>query len=131
MAMTKREKEEMESLRQQLREAVAFRFTEDVKPDVPPPEGGSGRLSVGFQFRLGGLRVYSSRELVEALPSCSSCVGHGYGTTKETTTQNPWWMYSSKLLALRAARRELEKQYSRALASVDEQIEKELWRVST
>lgn len=47
MAMNKKEHAEMESLREQLRIAKAFRFTDPVLPDVPVPVDGYSHADAG------------------------------------------------------------------------------------
>jgi hypothetical protein len=117
MAMNKKEQAEMERLRDELRLAKALRFTEAVKPDVIPPESFSG-LVKGFLYNA----YYAEPRVV---PACSSSTSHGWGRDDKTTTQQPRSLYSTRLLALRACRHDLEKQCAKLLAEIDRQIENE------
>jgi hypothetical protein len=120
MAMNKKEQAEMERLRDELRLAKALRFTEKVEPDVPIPESFSG-LAKGFLYNS-----YLAEPRV--VPACSSSVSHGWGNSDRTTTQQPRRLYSTRLLALRACRHDLEKQCAKLLADIDAQIENETTR---
>lgn len=114
MAMTKKEREHLESLERQLREARALRFTEDVPPDVEPPEKCSLPLSRGFLFNS------YNRSITKA---CSSSIHHcGYDDLK-TTTQGSRRLFSTELRACKAMRRELELQFAKELAEIDAKIE--------
>lgn len=114
MAMTKSEKAYVQSLERQL----SFCFTPDVKPDVPPPTG------VG-QYTSGWI-VLGSGEHARAERAWSSAVSHGWGTDKPgprmSASQNAIWLYSSKSLALRAARRVIEEHAATLLYRIDQQI---------
>lgn len=115
MAMTKKEQAEMEDLKRQLAIAKAFRFTNPVNKDVAPPSGGWGStLSTGWVFNS-----YTKKVDV----ACSSQVHHAIGKTDKTSTQNPIWMFSSKLLALKALRHDLERKFAEELANIDKMIE--------
>lgn len=114
--MTKKEQAEMESLREQLRIAKSFRFTEKVEPDVIPPTYGQ-TLTRGWTFN-----DYTG----EVVKGCSSSVHHGYEQDEKTTEQGPLWLYSSKALALKAARNCIERKFAKELANIDALIEQEL-----
>jgi hypothetical protein len=117
MTMNKKELAAIESLREQLRIERALRFTPDVEPDVPIPDGYGDKLSKGFTFNAWqGVRVE---------PACSSSNFHAAGRTDQTTTQQGKRLFSTRLLALRAGRRELELTLARMLADVDAAIEHE------
>lgn len=124
MAMSKAEAKAMADLKEELLVAKAFRFTEEVKPDIPKPSYSSpDGLTVGWsEWHHEGVR---------AEPSCSSSVYHAVGRTDRTTTHDGIAQYSTKLLALRAGRHHLEKKYARTLATVDKQIEYELSKGNT
>lgn len=115
MAMTKKEQAEMEQLRKDLRLARALRFTEPVSPNVKPPSS-SGELTKGW-IPLG------TYESMRAAPACSSSGGHGWDTQEKTYSQGSRWLFSTKLLALKAGRNEIERQCAAALARIDEEIE--------
>jgi hypothetical protein len=112
MAMNKSEQERMRSLEKQLAVAKAFRFTEAIEPDLPIPERG---MVNGWMYH-----VYHGLTVEKA---CTDSVHHHFGGWNRTSTQRPMRLYSSELLALRAGRHELEKQYAESLAEVDRHIE--------
>lgn len=114
--MTKKETAEIDSLREQLRLAKSLRFTDAVAPDVMPPDNYS-KLSKGFLFN-----IYGEGRVV---PACTSGTSHNFGSDDKTTTQQPRALYSTRLLALRALRHEMEQDCARRLANIDRQIEVE------
>lgn len=122
MAMNKREKVQFENA---IREAAlnrALRWSEpEQEPDVPIP-GYMDDLSRGWMPKDYYIR---SDHRDYAWPACSSNAGHGTGWAK-TTTQRPVELYSTKLLALRAARAKAEKQFAKILAEIDHEIQKEI-----
>lgn len=121
--MNKKETAAFEQLQQELRLAKALRFTEPVSADVPPPssnERGS-RLTVGYDY-AGAAGTAGGR--VEVACSSSNC--HALGRTDKTTSQGSRALYSTKLLALRALRNEIEQGCAARLAAIDKQIEHEL-----
>lgn len=113
MAMTKKEREQMEAL---LTECALYR-TQDIKPDVAPPANGSGEISVGWHYNAYKIHVDQG---------CSSSYSHSIRSIKETDSQRPRWFFSTRLLALRAMRREIELKAARELRRVDQMIEEEL-----
>jgi hypothetical protein len=115
MAMTKAEKARLDELENQLRIAKAFRFTDEVRPDVMPP-ARSNDLAKGFLFND------YTREVAVA---CTSSVYHAYGQDDRTTTQRARCLYSTRLRALRALRHSVEKIVSEQLAEIDREIEAE------
>lgn len=125
MAMNKREREEMEALRRQIREARAMRFTGDYPPDVPPPEK-SGELSRGWFPRAYFSGIGPTGLEFDAERACSSAVNHSVGRDDNTTTQGAKRLYSTRLRALLAGRRGLELRCARMLAHADSVIEKEI-----
>ena len=118
MAMTKKELAEMGELKKKLAIALAFRRTEKIERDVPPPSHDApfSTLSKGWDSHAyDGVSVWEG---------CSSLSSHGRGWS-QTSSQNPRWLYSSKVKALKAARWELEEIYADILAAVDREIAKE------
>jgi len=112
MPMTRAEKAEMQFLRDQLALERALRWTAAVEPDVPPPDGVTvtrGWLPLGEQ---------SDRPRVEI--ACSSAVFHGIGT--HITSQGARSLYSTRLLALRGLRHQVEVHVAGILARIDAQI---------
>lgn len=121
MAMNKKEHAEMESLREQLRIAKAFRFTGPVLPDVPVPVDGYSHADAvnGYGFNDHTATVYET---------CSTCISHSrWGHSDKTTSwaQQGISQYSTRLLALRGLRNAIEKKVARQLADIDEQISRE------
>ncbi len=121
--MNKKEQAEMDSLRDQLRIAKALRFTEDVLPDVmaPLPSEPGHRLTKGYL-----IAAYAGWDGDKVVPACSSSVYHNFGSQEKTSSQGSRALYSTRLLALRGLRHEVEKQVASRLASIDKKIEQEL-----
>ncbi len=119
MAMTKAEKQHLQDLERQLREAKALRFTDPVEVDLPPPDNFRA-LSKGWSFWVPTVYLRHNSPRVEK--ACSSSISHGTGWEK-VCSQNPRWLYSTELLAWKAARREAEEETARLLAYIDERIE--------
>lgn len=115
MAMTKKEKAELERLQNELEIAKAFRRTEEVLPDVQPP-GTWGGLSQGWHFNCHAEKVSIA---------CSSSTSHAIGRNDKTQSQNPIKLYSTRLLALKAMRYSMECDFAKKLAKVDSEIAKE------
>lgn len=126
MAMTKAEKKQLEDAARlveiaqtETRITKALRWTEPKqKPDLLPPSGygAINKLINGWSYNT------HSRSVAKA---CSSSISHHYGGWDKTTTQNPKSLYSTKLLALKALRAELEREFAVALCNIDNQIKEE------
>jgi len=118
MAMSKKEQQLLAECQQQLRLAKALRFTELVYPDVPIPDRWNRHLVKGWLYAgsAGSFRVDVA---------CSSCTSHAFGRDDGVTQQEPQALYSSRLLALKAARNALEQQCASWLARLDTEIENE------
>lgn len=112
MAMTKKEQQRLADLEQQLREAKAFRFTEAVATDRPPPPSFDS-LVKGFTFN-----DYND----EISKACTSSNSHCPYSDEETTSQRPLHLYSTQLLALRALRHQVELKCAKRLAEIDRRI---------
>lgn len=117
MAMTRKEKEYVLTLEHELRISRALRFTSKIEPDVKIPSSLEG-ISKGYLFNS-----YIENPRVER--SCSSCVSHSFGNDDKTSSQGARMLYSSKILALKALRHELEIKCAEKLAMVDKWIEDE------
>lgn len=115
MAMTKKEKEALEAALT----AAALRTTTDVAADVPPPSDSRDGLTKGW------LPIAERSDYPRVEPACSSSVYHGRGQQNETTSQGARSLYSTKLLALKALRRAVEKHCADRLRAVDRMIEAE------
>ena len=120
MAMTKKEVGAFEKMADDLRLAKALRWTEPVVPDVDIPSQENYELSTGWLYNayMGG-SGYSPR--IE--PACSSRVGHGFGRNDNTSSQGARRLFSTRLLALRACRADVEWQCAVKLAEIDRLIE--------
>jgi hypothetical protein len=121
MAMTKKEREAHEKALHEARVLGALRWSAPVSPDVAPPTGA---------YHSKGWIVYASYGHHRVEPAVSSSVSHGTGTSGKTTTQGCRWLYSTKLLALKAARHEQEKLTAAMLARIDADIAAEMAAVS-
>ncbi|RTL26402.1 MAG: hypothetical protein EKK55_07885 [Rhodocyclaceae bacterium] len=122
MAMTKKEREELESLREQLRIAKALRFTEPVERDVMPPEKSG--MTTGWDFNDYTALVDGYNFISELW---SKAVSHGSMPYREFRgSQGCVRLFSSKLLALRACRHAVEQKAAKRLADIDKMIEDEL-----
>lgn len=115
--LNKEQQAELDRLRRALAVALAWRRTEPVERDVPPPTSGAP-LSKGWDSR-----AWSGQWRVDK--ACSSSISHGDGWDR-TTSQGARHLYSTRERALRAARYELEQQFALTLADIDEQIAAEV-----
>lgn len=113
MAMNKKEQAEFDKLKFDLASARALSWTSKVLPDLMPPIGFGG-LTKGWMYRVHSMSV---------VPACSSSTGHDIGRNDKTSSQSPRALYSTKLLALKALRYEMEIIAAANLANVDFQIE--------
>ena len=113
MAMTKKEKEALDAALT----AAALRTTADVSADVPPPK--SNGLAKGW------LPVAERSNFPRVEPACSSSFYHGKGQQDKTNSQGARSLYSTKILALKALRRAVEKDCAERLRKVDRMIEEE------
>ena len=116
MAMNKKEQAAMQAAIDRANLLAALRWTSVVQPDVPPPNAGG--LSTGY---VAYASTFGS-PCVE--PACSSSVYHGIGSHTKTSSQHPRALWSTPLLALRAARHHCELECARELAKFDAAIAK-------
>lgn len=119
--MNKKEQARFDQLEHNLRLAKALSWTQPIAPDVPVPAPFGGKTTQGFCFN-----VYSSR----VDPACSESHSHYCGAHKMPSpgmgSQRGIELYSTRLLALKALRHEVEKEVAARLAAIDKQIEHEL-----
>lgn len=109
------------ALVEELKTKASFYRTEKVEPDVPIPTSYSEeKLSKGYRF----LHFQSYGECGRVEKACSSSIYHGEGWEK-TTSQGAIPLFSSRLLALKALRYEIELECMKKLRAVDKQIEEE------
>jgi hypothetical protein len=121
MAMNKREQQAFADLEQRLRLARAFNWTTKPEPDVEPPADYSQKPSVGWTYNAHAQRI-------EQAWSKSSTHGNGSPPLKNdfgSGYQGSLRLYSTKLLALRACRADMELKFAEELAKIDKQIEAE------
>jgi len=108
--MNKKEKQLFEDLKIK----VAFRFTKPIEPDLDHPKLSSDEIVNGYSFNSYSKRIEKS---------CSSSVYHSsYGWDK-TNQQQPIRQYSTKILALKAMRNEMENKAAKELYEIDKKIE--------
>lgn len=117
MAMTKKEKAEFEAMAKELRVQSALRWTEKIAPDLPIPSSGCTQ----------GWAINSYDGIVRE--AWSQNIRHGNGLCepdnwRQSASQNGVPLFSTKLLALKAVRHEMEKEFAKKLAAVDEAIAK-------
>lgn len=119
MAMTKKEKAGYDAIVQELRIQRALRWTgEQPGPDVHPK---SGQEVTGFYYNTG----YGD---VRVEQGASTTVGHRRGApsvvrTRECWSQNARPLFSTPLLAAKAARAVLEREFAQKLEKADVMIE--------
>lgn len=114
MAMNKKELAYVE----ELLTISALRYTADVEKDVPMPEPCSSKTSRGFIF-YGESSDSPRIEEIESTSVSNKQVGTYSGS------QGGRSLYSTRLLALKALRREVEKVSAKRLRNVDRMIEQE------
>lgn len=116
MAMNKKEREELETVHYELRLARALRWTEPrQEPDVLPPTEWDV-LTTGYLYNTYRATV---------IEACSSQGAHSQGRIDKTDSQGRRALYSTKVLALKALRAELEREYAKVLAGIDRLIASE------
>lgn len=118
MAMTKKERAEMDAVLREARMLGALRWTSPVARDVLPPKGGG--YTEGWDFNAYSGSVWLG---------WSTSVSHGNGPApadgaayRSRGSQNSRAMYSSKALALAALRYDTERQAANNLAKIDAMI---------
>ena len=109
--MNKKDQQMVEALKTKL----ALRFTETIRADVLIPI--DDKIVNGYSYNSYNTRVEKS---------CSSGFFHSIGKWDKTDAQRSINQYSSRLLALKAMRNELEFRYAFELRQVDLMIEEEL-----
>lgn len=112
MAMNKKEKEMVEDLKVR----CSLRLTEPVFPDVEIPKYDEPDTK-GFMMNSYSMRVDKA---------CSSAHGHCSTGDDKTTSQGGIKIFSTKLLALKAMRSEVEIRIAKELRKIDKMIEEEL-----
>lgn len=125
MAMTKKERAEMDDLRSQLNEARALLpWSADMPSSVPPPREG--------RFNGWDLNTYQDGRVFEAWSELSSN-GNGHpppGPRKYYGSQNGKWLFASRLDALVALRIAKTRDCAKLLARIDSEITDEKQNVA-
>jgi hypothetical protein len=116
MAMTKKERADMNAAIDRAETLAALRWTAPVERDVMPPERGG--YTEGWDFNVYSMQVWRG---------WSSCVSHGIGPAPiegrhHSGSQNARRMFSTKEKALRAMRHEMELQFAADLLKVERRI---------
>lgn len=119
--MTKKEKAALEAALEAALTAAALRTTADVEPDLPlPAPWVSGRA-----LRKGFLPIAETSDYPRVDVACSDGLYHSSHRDDKVTSQGGRALYSTRLLALRALRRLVEKYCAERLRRVDRMIEEE------
>ncbi len=116
MAMNKKEQAAYDEAIDRANTLAAFHFTESVKRDVPPPDSG---YTEGWDYNAHNPTVWLG---------WSSTTGHGTGAAPKegeryrSGSQGSRAMFSTKILALKALRHEMEIKFANELRKVDDKI---------
>ena len=106
MAMTKKEKAEVDELISRVNTLAALRWTEEVKPDIPKPDSHSIE-TCGWYYLTS---IFYGGDKVET--AWSSSGAHGTGPSRSCRSQGGISLFSTELLALKALRHSVEKEPS-------------------
>jgi hypothetical protein len=109
--MTKAEQKLVDDLKMRL----ALHFSDPVEPDVLPPKN-FGAVVNGYVF---------NEHSEEVRKSCSSNILHSAWGWDNPSSRGHIKQYSSKLLALKALRHEMELKFAAKLHKIDQMIEEE------
>jgi len=117
MAMNRKEKDELESLRSALAISRAVIFRTDPLPKRMGPHTGDYRtVTVGWHQNTYSQRVEQG---------CFSSIGHSRNSTVKTDCQGTGEFYATREEALIVMREEMALDYAVKLAKVDAEIEAE------
>jgi hypothetical protein len=123
MAMTKKEKQLFDDALENAKIAKALRWT-DNNPDKdllkPDYNSGFNSFTSGWDYNTNGYTPNVYQAWSESSSHGTGIKRDGYGN------QNGIDLYSTKLLALKALRAEMELKFAKELLKIDEQIEKEM-----
>lgn len=115
--MNKKEAAELAEAKKHALINRALRWTDGAKRDLPPPAYGSKEHTQGFDYNAYNLSVYDA---------WSSCIYNGQGIkindSRQAASQNPRPLFSTKTLALKAMRAEIEMDTAIKLAEIDAKI---------
>ena len=123
--MTKKEQALVADLERKILLLKAWRLTEEVKPDVAPPEGCDD-LSYGYHAHAWSLnwrieRAASGKTYHYIGDSLIADLNKGVNRYF-SGSQNPIRLFSTRSAALRAARYQIERHAAEALAKLDAEI---------
>ena len=107
--MNKKEQSEFE----QLKTALALRFTEKTLPDLAPPKD-YGLLIKGYSFNSYSMQVSVA---------CTGSNMHNSNNDDRTTTRGAIHLYSNEMAAWKAMRNQVEDECALRLRRIDVQIE--------
>lgn len=119
MAMTKKERADIDAQLHALRLKLALRWSEPCPPNLPPPSIGASGMphTEGWMFNFHSMRV--DRAWSERL-------NHGHGEYRNgahrAASQGSRSMYISRLDALRGMRNAIERDAAEKLLKIDEMI---------
>ena len=116
MAMTKKEKAEVDERISRVNTLAALRWTEEVKPDIPKPDSYSVETT-GWSYSTS---IFYGGDRVET--AWSSSGAHGTGS-RSCGSQGGVGLFSTELLALKALRHSVEKECATRLYRIDRMIE--------
>lgn len=120
MAMSKKEKAEVEELIRLANTLAALRWTVHVKPDIPQPDSYNLETQ-GWAYMASA--YYGGDKVSQAW---STNCSHGPGNSRSSGSQGAIDLFSTELLALKALRHVVEKECAARLYRIDRMIEKAL-----
>ena len=124
MAMNKKERAAFDAALNEARVLGALRWTFPVEKDVMRPDGSIGAHTEGWD--INSTSTYSAVAFKAWSESCSHGTGDfPIGNKYRSASQGGVSLYSTKLLALRAVRHEVEKIAAKRLAEIDAMIAEE------
>jgi len=121
--LTARYRDELLAEVDRLRYRAALRWTDEVKPDLPPPKSGE-KHTEGFVAYMWGTDLH-----LRLNRACSSSWAHGtceMDRRPSTSSQNPLAISSTVVHALRVLRCQKEREFGEALARIDAAIAAEV-----
>jgi len=124
MAMNKKEKAAMAALERNISLRWSDPTNEELMPDLPEPQYG-GTTVLGWTVNYHKMRADGLCGAVHATTS-ESASHHSGHTPKAHGSQGPIAQHSTRLRALRALRRQVERQSAKQLALIDIEMRAEL-----
>jgi hypothetical protein len=115
MAMTKKEKVEMERLKDKIATHFYPIIYPEVDPDIDPPDSFN-KIVNGWTYN-----EYAK----EVRKACTTSISHNNGGWDKTSSQGSMKLYSTKKRAYAALLNKMVDMYARELRSVEEKMEYE------